>query len=84
VITDIPDGGPLYSIATVTLSRPGFTQTITTSLGGDAYFAALTPASDYTLTMSAPFYIASTLTDIVVSGDTTINTSLTEDLGAGG
>lgn len=54
--------------ATVTVSRTGFTQTVTTSSCGGAYFGGLTSATTYTITVSKAGYTTDTNTNVTISG----------------
>lgn len=54
--------------AQVTLSRTGFSQTVTTGACGTAYFGDLAPAADYAVSAAAAGYTAVSATGINVSG----------------
>ena len=54
--------------ATVTVSRTGYTKTLTTSACGGAYFGGLTASSAYTITVSKSGYTTDTTTNINISG----------------
>jgi hypothetical protein len=53
--------------ATVTLTRTGFSSSVTTTSCGAAYFGGLTSASDYTLSVSKTGYTSFNATGITVS-----------------
>ncbi len=67
--------GGVVSGASVTLARPGFTQTITTSTCGSAYFGAVSSANDYTVTISKSGYTTEVYTNVPVSGHIFYGTS---------
>lgn len=54
--------------ATVTVSKSGYTGTVTTSSCGGAYFGGLTSAATYTITVSKAGYTTDTNTNISISG----------------
>ncbi len=54
--------------ASVTVSRSGFTQTVTTSSCGTAYFGSLTSSSGYTIQAVKSGYTTATYTGITISG----------------
>jgi hypothetical protein len=56
--------------ATVTVSKSGYTGTVTTSACGGAYFGALTSSSTYTITVSKAGYTTDTNTGVTISGHT--------------
>lgn len=60
--------GVPVSNASVTVSRTGFTKTVTTSSCGSAYFGGLTSASTYTITVSKTGYTTDTNTNVTISG----------------
>lgn len=63
-------GGESIRNATVTLSRPGFSQISATGGCGQAFFSGLSSALDYTLTVSVPGYSPQSFIDYEVQGDT--------------
>jgi hypothetical protein len=56
--------------ATVTLSRTGFTKTVTTTACGSAYFGGITSSSGYTITVSKSGYTTFSASGITLSGHT--------------
>ncbi|HWH16199.1 MAG TPA: carboxypeptidase-like regulatory domain-containing protein [Candidatus Paceibacterota bacterium] len=54
--------------ADVTLSRTGFTETVTTSACGTAYFGGVASASTYTVQAAKAGYVTQTQTNLTVSG----------------
>ncbi|MDB5265030.1 MAG: Autotransporter adhesin [Parcubacteria group bacterium] len=64
------NAGNVVPGASVTLARTGFTQTVTTSNCGTAYFGGVTSATNYTVTISKSGYTTSTYTNVSVSGQT--------------
>jgi hypothetical protein len=62
--------GNNVSGATVTLSRTGFTQTVTTSSCGNAYFGNLTTSTNYTVSISKTGYTSNSANNVTVSGET--------------
>lgn len=67
-LVSVRGGGAAVAGAAVTLSRTGFTQTVPTSTCGAAYFGDMTPASDYTVSVSAPGYTTVSVPSVSVSG----------------
>jgi len=67
-------GAPVAG-ALVTLSRTGFSKTMTSSSCGSAYVGALTAAADYTLTLEKSGYTTTVLTGVSVSGPTALGAS---------
>jgi hypothetical protein len=63
------NGAPVEG-ASVTVSRPGFTKTVTTSACGAAYFGGIASASDYAITATASGHADATATGVGVSGKT--------------
>lgn len=61
-------GGAPVAGASVTLSRSGFSRVVQTTACGSAHFGALTAASDYSLTVTAPGFTTFTASGIPVSG----------------
>ena len=61
--------GAYVSGATVTLSRTGFTQSVTTSSCGAAYFGSLSASSAYTVQISKTGYTTTSNTNVNVSGN---------------
>jgi hypothetical protein len=53
LLVSVRSGGTSVAGAEVTLSRPGFSETVTTSACGAAYFGDLAAASDYSISASA-------------------------------
>jgi hypothetical protein len=71
MLVSVGDGsGNVVPGATVTLSRTGYSKSVTSSVCGNAYFGSLTSASDYTLTISKTGYTTNTTTGVTVSGHT--------------
>jgi hypothetical protein len=68
VVTETTAGVPIVG-ATVTLSRPGYNETRTTSECGQVYFGGLSSASDYTITATAPSLGTRTTTEYGINGD---------------
>lgn len=69
VLVSVRDtSGAFVSGASVTLSRTGFSETVTTSSCGTAYFGALSPSSAYTIEISKTGYTTTTNTPVDVSG----------------
>jgi hypothetical protein len=62
--------GNNVSGATVTLSRSGYTKTVTSSSCGNAYFGGLTSATDYSITIAKSGYTTNTTTGVTASGHT--------------
>jgi hypothetical protein len=62
-------GGTALPGATVTLSRSGYTGTVTTTSCGQAFFSGLSSASDYDLSVAVPGYITQTFSAIDITGD---------------
>lgn len=60
--------GTPVSGASVTLSRTGYTSTVTTSSCGTAYFGGVTSASTYTVESVKAGYTTQTQTNVAVSG----------------
>lgn len=60
--------GAVVSGASVTLSRTGYTKTVTTTSCGTAYFGSLTSASNYTIEISKTGYTTTTYTGVSVAG----------------
>ena len=56
--------------ASVTLSRTGYSKTVTTTACGSAYFGSLTSASDYSISVSKSGYTTVNATGVSVSGHT--------------
>lgn len=63
------DAGANVSGASVTLSRTGYTSTVSTSACGTAYFGGVTAAS-YTITVEKAGYTTAVFTNVPVSGQT--------------
>jgi hypothetical protein len=70
LVTVTDASGNVVPGATVTLSRSGYTKTVTGSGCGAAYFGAITAASDYTVVISKTGYTTTTFTGVTVSGNT--------------
>ena len=71
VLISVNDGsGNIVPGATVTLSRSGYSKTVTASSCGNAYFGGLTSASDYSVMVSKTGYTSNTTTGVSVSGQT--------------
>lgn len=68
LITVTDSSGIIVPGASVTLSRTGFSKTVTTSSCGTAYFGGLTAATDYKIGLSKTGYTTSTVTNVSVSG----------------
>ncbi len=62
--------------ATVTLSRLGYTKTVTTTGCGSAYFGAITNSSGYTITVSKSGYTTFSASSITLAGHTFYAASL--------
>ncbi|MDB5245159.1 MAG: Autotransporter adhesin [Parcubacteria group bacterium] len=62
--------------ATVTLSRTGFTKTVTTTACGSAYFGGITSSSGYTISVSKSGYTTFSASSITLSGHTFYAASL--------
>ena len=54
--------------ASVTLSRTGYSKTVTTTACGSAYFGSLTSASDYSISVSKSGYTTVNASGVSVSG----------------
>lgn len=71
-----PDGS-IVPGATVTLSRPGFSDSALTSGCGQVYFeSGVVTASDYELQVSAPGYGVETVTGITVDGSSSVTVTI--------
>jgi hypothetical protein len=69
--------GDAIANADVTLSRPGFSDTMTSSTCGGAFFnSGISSASDYDISVSAAGYTTRTITAYTVSGATAITVAL--------
>lgn len=68
--------GELLQGASVRLVRTGTDLTETASACGQAHFASLAEAADYTVTVSKTGYQSATYENVDVSGDATIEASL--------
>lgn len=68
ILISVRDTSSAVAGASVTLSRPGYSTTVTSTACGGAYFGALTSASDYTVTVSKAGYTTLTATGVTVSG----------------
>jgi hypothetical protein len=62
--------GVPVSGASVTLSRSGFTKTVTTSSCGSAYFGSVSSASDYQVSIAKAGYTSNSATAVTISGQT--------------
>jgi hypothetical protein len=62
--------GVLVPGASVTLSKSGYTSTVTTSSCGTAYFGSLSSANTYTVTISKTGYTTTVFTNVDVTGQT--------------
>ncbi len=62
--------GVLVPGASVTLSKSGYTNTVTTSLCGTAYFGSLSSSNTYTVTISKTGYTTTVFTNVDVTGQT--------------
>lgn len=69
VVVNTITGSPLRA-ATVTLSRGGFSETVTSGLCGQGFFSGLTAATDYDLSVIVPGYVTQTFSGVGVSDDT--------------
>ena len=67
-VTD--SSGNLVPGTTVTLSRTGYTSTVTTSACGTAYFGGVTAGSSYTVSISKTGYTSTNDTGVSISGET--------------
>ena len=61
--------GTLVPGASVTLTRSGYSQTVTASSCGTAYFGGITAANDYSVTISKSGYTTTVESNIPVTGD---------------
>lgn len=69
VLVTVTDGsGNVVPGATVTLSRSGYSKTVTASSCGGAYFGGLTSASDYSVIIAKAGYTTTTMTSVSISG----------------
>jgi type II secretory pathway pseudopilin PulG len=69
--------GDAIANADVALSRPGFSDTVTSSTCGGAFFnSGISSASDYDISVSAAGYTTRTITAYTVSGATAITVAL--------
>ena len=66
LVTD--NNGAVVSGASVTLSRTGYSKTVSSSSCGTAYFGNLTAASDYTVSIEKAAYTTTNFTGVAVSG----------------
>ena len=66
----------LLSGVSAELVRGNYDTTVTTSSCGQAYFPALTKASDYTLTLSKSGYTTDVISNVSVDGMSTFSTTL--------
>lgn len=57
--------------ATVTLSRAGYSSTVSSSSCGSSYFGGLTAASDYTVSIAKTGYTTTSFTAVPVAGQST-------------
>lgn len=62
--------------ASVTLSRPGFSAAVPADSCGQSFFAGLSAASNYSLSVSAPGFTSTTTSGVVVSGQSAAAISL--------
>lgn len=70
-------GDPIPN-ASVTLSRPGFTETEETSLCGQHFFnSGIAEGDDYTLEVEADGYVTRSIVELPISGSTTYTVVLT-------
>ena len=71
VLVSVTDssGNPLSGV-TVMLSRTGFSQTVTSSSCGNAYFGGLTSSTNYTISISKTGYTSNSVNNVSVSGET--------------
>jgi hypothetical protein len=67
-VTD--SSGNLIPGVSVTLSRSGYSKTVTTSGCGTAYFGGLTSATDYMVSISKAGYTSTNATNVAISGET--------------
>ncbi len=72
-VTVKESSGATIEGALLTLMRPGLTATSTTSNCGQTLFENLPSATDYTLTTAKPGYATSTVSNITVSGESSID-----------
>ncbi|MEO6536481.1 MAG: carboxypeptidase-like regulatory domain-containing protein [Candidatus Paceibacterota bacterium] len=70
LLVSVGTTGGAVSGATVTLSRTGFTKTVTTTACGSAYFGAITSSSGYTISVSKSGYTTFSVSGITLSGHT--------------
>jgi hypothetical protein len=74
----VDTAGVVVPGASVTLSRPGFSQSVAADSCGSRFFNALANESDYVVTVSAPGFQNSTLNNFSISGPATLTVTLTE------
>ncbi len=70
LVTVTDSSGNIVPGASVTLSRSGYSKTVTSSSCGGAYFGLLSTASDYSVTIAKTGYTTTTTTGVTVSGQT--------------
>lgn len=71
LVTVTDSSGNLVPGASVTLSRSGYSETVTSSSCGTAYFGNLTASTDYTIGLVKTGYTTNTITGVTVSGGQT-------------
>jgi hypothetical protein len=70
------DGTAALPGASITISRPSFTRTVTTDACGNAYFGSLTGANDYTITGTKSAYTTYSSIGVTVTGHLLKNITL--------
>jgi hypothetical protein len=73
LVTD--SAGASVPNAQVTLARTGYTETVSTSVCGSAYFGHLSAATDFTVTIAKSGYTTTSFTGVAVSGATVYDAS---------
>lgn len=73
IVTD--NTGAAIDSANVTLARAGFSQTLSSSSCGSAYFGNITNASDYTVTIAKIGYTTTDFSGVSASGASTFSAS---------
>jgi hypothetical protein len=69
LLVNVTDGsGNIVPGATVTVSRSGYNNSVTSSACGNAYFGGITSATDYTVVISKTGYTTTTVTNVKVTG----------------
>lgn len=72
LLVEVEDStGSPVSGATVTLSRSGYTSTVSSSLCGNAYFGSIASSASYSVQIAKTGYTTKTFTSVSVSGTST-------------